>query len=97
MPVPIRRPIRRYARHPNRGILRILDPVALIIQIGVARDVARYIARRRSHIFATIALLAPVVKRIGDCSCAPIEQRTANFFHHTNLFARPDRIDLIAG
>ena len=70
-PVPMALVIRRPARGnavgiPDMAVVRIVAPVAIVIQVFIADHVVRHILRRARLIVAVIAVVGPVIKLVGS-------------------------------
>src|SRR5260221_2023297 len=69
-PAPVAEPIRCPVdhddlRHPHGAIVRIHDPIAIAVQLFIADDFARHVARGMRIVFAPIAIFSPQVQSVG--------------------------------
>ncbi|GEM_PF-6053743 len=58
------------ARKPHRAIARVLLPVTIVVQRGIARHIARNITRRYGLILARVARGRPLVEAVGSTNVA---------------------------
>ena len=63
--VAIRRPAGGDARIPERAVLRVVRPAAVIVEVGVADHVVGHVAARERALLAAIALLDEAIEGIG--------------------------------
>ena len=65
MPLPIRRPARVHAaREPDMPVVRIVTPVAVVVEILVADDIVRHVLRRPRIVPASVSAIGPIVELI---------------------------------
>jgi hypothetical protein len=93
MAEPVRSPVGRHVgREPDRTKRSNHLPRAELVQIGIAGDVARYVARRHRDVFPMIPIHAPGVELIGGRSGMRIERGIIGAVrHHLRTQRNPRR------